>query len=78
MSGMEAHESAPQIARLFQLPLSEDGFYQGIDDYGRHQLLEQPGLFLAGACTGPKTLIDTLGEARAAALAIYEYIRRYD
>ena len=78
MSGMEPHISTEQMAKLFQLSLSEDGFYQGLDAYHRHQLSEQEGLFFAGACTGPKTLIDTLGEARAAALAIYEYIRRHD
>ena len=78
MSGMEPHKSSSQLARLFQLSLSEDGFYQGLDAYNRHQLSGQTGLFFAGACTGPKTLIDTLGEARAAALSIYEYIRRYE
>jgi Heterodisulfide reductase, subunit A and related polyferredoxins len=78
MSGMEPHSSTQQIASMFNIPLSEDGFYQGLDAYLSHQLSEQQGLFFAGACTGPKTLIDTLGEARAAALAIYEYIRSHD
>jgi len=34
-----------------------------------------PGLFFAGAATGPKNLPDTLAEARSAAMLIDEYIR---
>ena len=32
------------------------------------------GIFYAGACTGPKTVPETLAEARSAALGIHNYI----
>jgi heterodisulfide reductase subunit A len=34
------------------------------------------GIFLAGAVTGPKTIPETLSEARASALAIHNYLSK--
>ena len=76
MSGMERHEHAPQIASLFNISLAEDGFYQTKDGYNNNLLSNQPGLFFAGSCTGPKTYIDSVNEARAAAVTIYKYLRQ--
>lgn len=76
MPGMERHERAQQQASLFSLAFGEDGFFQTGDAYNRNIMAAQPGIFFAGACTGPKTYADSINEARAAALAIYEYIRK--
>ncbi|MDR2888085.1 MAG: FAD-dependent oxidoreductase [Bacteroidales bacterium] len=76
MPGMERHEHTPHMAALFNLAIAGDGFFQTGDAYNRSTTATQPGIFLAGACTGPKTYAECIGEARAAALAIYEYIRK--
>jgi len=34
-----------------------------------------PGLFLAGTCTSPKSIDETLADARAASLKIMEYLK---
>jgi heterodisulfide reductase subunit A len=36
---------------------------------------DRKGLFLAGTCTGPKTIPETLAEPRSAALNVYEYLK---
>ena len=76
MSGMECHENAPKIATLFNISLAEDGFFQPCNAYNNSLSSMQPGLFFAGACTGPKTYTDSVNEARAAAVTIYKYLRQ--
>ena len=75
MPGMEHHVNAPKIAKLFNISLGEDGFFKTGDAYN-NLLSEQPGLFFAGACTSPKTYIDSVNEARAAAITIYKYLKQ--
>ena len=75
MSGMERHESAPLTARFFNISFADDGFFQTNDSYNSISS-KQPGLFFAGACTSPKTYIDSINEARAAAITIYKYLRQ--
>jgi heterodisulfide reductase subunit A len=76
MSGMERHENASQIASLFNLSFSEDGFFQTFDAYNGSLLSKHSGLFFAGACTGPKTYTDSINEARAATVTIYKYLKQ--
>jgi heterodisulfide reductase subunit A len=75
MSGMERHEHAPAMASLFNIYFAEDDFFQNVDAHNYNLLSIQPGLFFAGACTGPKTYADCMNEARAAAVTIHEYLR---
>ena len=75
MTGMERHEHASQMAELFNVSFAEDGFFQTFDSYN-NLLSKQPGLYFAGACTGPKTYTDSINEARAAAITIYKYLRQ--
>ena len=37
---------------------------------------DQDGVFVAGACTAPKSLPDTIGEARSVAAQVYNYINK--
>ena len=76
MPGMERHKSAPQIANLFNISFAEDGFYQTKDGHNNNLLSNKPGLFFAGACTGPKTYTDSINEARAAAVTIHKYLQQ--
>jgi len=34
-----------------------------------------PGIFVAGTCTSPKSIDETLADARAAAIKVMEYFR---
>lgn len=75
MSGMLCN---PQAARLLQpsaLETDSDGFLKSRDNLYALQYSGQEGLFYAGACTGTKTVPETLMEARAAALSIHQYLQ---
>ncbi|HEX3007350.1 MAG TPA: FAD-dependent oxidoreductase [Bacteroidales bacterium] len=57
-----------------RLETGEDGFYLPADEHLKSVCSKQKGVFFAGACTGPKTIENTITEARAAALEIAGYL----
>ncbi len=73
MAGMTNCSSGVKAANMLNLRKDEDGFFSCKDSVLQLQQSDKPGIFYAGACTGPKTLPDTLHEARAAAIAIHNY-----
>ena len=75
MSGMTNCTAGQRVAEMIGLKKDEDGFFSCKDSILSLQESDKAGVFYAGACTGPKTLPDTLHEARAAALAIHNYIK---
>lgn len=75
MSGMQNCTDAVKVAAQIGVAGREiDGFFETKDSIYSLQNSTKPGVFFAGACTGPKTLPDSLHEARAAALAIHNYL----
>lgn len=75
MAGMKNCVSSSKISNLFSLKTDEYGFFTGKDSIYKLQDSNKEGIFHAGACSGPKTLPESLHEARAAALAIDNYIK---
>ncbi|MBR5856231.1 MAG: CoB--CoM heterodisulfide reductase iron-sulfur subunit A family protein, partial [Bacteroidales bacterium] len=75
MSGMTNCATGKRVGSMMSLKSDEDGFFTCKDTIYSLQESDRNGIFFAGACTGPKTLPDTLHEARAAALAIHNYIK---
>lgn len=76
MAGMQ--NCAEGVATASQLGLHkspQDGFFETDATPLQLQNSSKPGIFFAGACTGPKTLPDSLNEASAAAIAIHNYIK---
>ncbi|MBK7030748.1 MAG: CoB--CoM heterodisulfide reductase iron-sulfur subunit A family protein [Bacteroidales bacterium] len=74
MSGMEAAEGNSKLGVSLGFKTSEDRFLNIADAHLFSNISEVPGVFLAGTCTGPKTLTETLTDARSAALAIHDYL----
>lgn len=74
MAGMKNSDEGKRVASMLTLECGEDGFFNCKDSVYSLQESPRKGLFFAGACTGPKTLPDTFGEARAAALSIHTYM----
>jgi heterodisulfide reductase subunit A2 len=65
--GLEPHEDAQDVRRLFNITCATDGWF-----LERHPKLAPvdtftDGIFLAGACQGPKDIPDTVAQAGAAA-----------
>ena len=75
MSGMKNCAAGAATAKMIQLDIDNDGFFGVKDSLYAQQESSLKGVFYAGACTGPKTLPETFNEARAAAIAIDNYIK---
>ena len=75
MAGMTCNPEVAELARMARLDMDSDGFLRSRDNLGGINESNRPGIFYAGACTGAKTVPETLAEARSAALAIHRYMQ---
>lgn len=74
MSGMVCNPDVAKTAGVMSLPVDSDGFMKSRDNIFHITESARPGIFYAGACTGPKTIPETLAEARSAVLDIHSHI----
>ena len=74
MAGMLCNEETPVLASMVRADVDSDGFMRSRDNIYRINESSRPGVFFAGACTGTKTVPETVAEARAAALDIHNYL----
>ena len=75
MSGMVCNKSVSDIASQVRLETDDDGFLRSKDNIYDILRSNRPGIFYAGACTGTKTVPETLAEGRAAAVEIHNYLK---
>lgn len=78
MTGMEASAQTTSICNSAGINRDSDGFFKASDPHLFGNNTEIPGIFLAGTCSGPKTISDTLSDARSAALAVQSYLKDVD
>ena len=76
MAGIVCNPDAQHYARQIGVAVDEDGFLKSRDNVASITESSRPGVFFAGACTGAKTVPETLAEARSAALAIHQYFNQ--
>ena len=74
MAGIVCNPDICKSAGQLSLPIDSDGFLKSKDNIADITESPKEGIFYAGACTGPKTVPETLAEARSAALEIHNYI----
>jgi len=75
MVGMTAGANSLLKEKL-KLETGTDGFYIPADEHLKSVFSKREGVFFAGACTGPKTIENTITEARAAALEIACFLNK--
>ena len=75
MAGIVCNPDSEQFSKAVSMPLDDDGFFRSRNNIGDITRSDRPGVFLAGACTGAKTVPETLAEARSAALNVYQYLK---
>ena len=75
MVGMEPHADTKSLTKMLRLKKVSDGFIQPVDEVIHSNHTEIPGVFVAGTCSGPKSVSDTLADARSAALAVVDYFK---
>lgn len=66
-TAMEARQSADEVMRKFGIGIGSDGFFQ--EEHPKLAPVSTPssGVFIAGACQGPKDIPDTVAQAKGAA-----------
>jgi heterodisulfide reductase subunit A len=74
MSGIVCNRQAVKTASMVQVQTDSDGFLKSRDNILNIIETDSKGVFLAGTATGAKTIPETAAEARAAALAIHNYL----
>ena len=75
MTGMEVAEDTDKLAVMLKIATGKDGFLNPVDEFLQGNSTREKGVFAAGTCTGPKTISETIADARAAAVIIDEYLR---
>ena len=74
MVGMESSDGSRWLAKELGLNLAPNGFIQASDPHYATNLTNVEGVCIAGCGSSPMTLTDPLTDARAAALAIQEFL----
>jgi len=66
-TAMEPRSDAVEVTRIFGINIGSDGFFQ--EEHPKLEPVSTPtsGVFLAGACQGPKDIPDTVAQAKGAA-----------
>lgn len=75
MVGIQPQRKIGNIIDMVNLERGTDGFIQINDVYNAPFATSVPGLFCAGGITGPKTIEETMNEARAVSIAVSEYLK---
>lgn len=75
MAGIVCNPDVAELARMARLDMDSDGFLRSVDNVAGIVDSNRPGIFYAGACTGAKTIPETLAEARSAALRIHQFLQ---
>ena len=74
MCSMEKNKSIDAIQHKLGVDNNSDGFMKNSDMYLGMNDTAREGVFVAGACTAPKSLPDTIAEARSVAVKVFNYI----
>ena len=66
-TAMEARSDANTVSRIFGISIGSDGFF--LEEHPKLEPVSTPtsGVFLAGACQGPKDIPDAVAQAKGAA-----------
>jgi heterodisulfide reductase subunit A len=73
--GMEAGKGTSSAAATCGIGCEESGFLKTTDSFLKSNFSEQEGIFLAGSCTAPMTVNDTILHARSAAMEVNNYLK---
>ena len=74
--GMDPNLENKSIAGVFGVALQEHGHIGKGNAYGTLGETSRPGVFVAGAATGPETIDDSIAQGKAAAMAAFALARQ--
>jgi heterodisulfide reductase subunit A len=73
--GMDPNIDNLTIAAIFGVKLEKHGYLQKASSYSAMSGTTRPGVFVAGAATGPETIDDSIAQGQAAAMAVLGQMR---
>ena len=73
--GMDPNVDNMTISAVFDVKLNKYGFVEKPSAYLHMGETSRPGVFVAGAATGPETIDDSIAQAQAAAMAALNMLR---
>ncbi|MGB5412232.1 MAG: FAD-dependent oxidoreductase [Woeseiaceae bacterium] len=76
--GMDPNVDNSDIASTFGINLETHGYIDVANRYGAMGETSRPGVFVAGAATGPETIDDSIAQGHAAAMAVLSSLRGLD
>lgn len=74
MVGMTPSEGTSNLIKMLNLETNSSHFIASKDEHTQSNITSQEGIFVAGAATSPKSIDDTLADARGAAVEIMKYL----
>ncbi len=74
MVGMSPLPSTEKLLKNLELTPNNDGFVQVKDYHLEPTRTKTEGVFVAGACTGPNNITDSVNAAHSAALEVHKYL----
>lgn len=74
--GMEAGKGTTYVAAKCGLETEVSGFLKTADTFLRSNLSGKEGIFLAGSCTAPMSVNDTILHARSAAMEVNNWLKQ--
>ncbi len=75
-TGVLADESNSELARVFGVPLTQDGFFQEAESKWRPVDFLKEGFFLAGTAHSPRPIVEVMAQAEAAAQRAFTYLSK--
>jgi len=75
MAGMEMSDGGKKIAGLAGINTGENRFFSVSDPHYGSNRCNVKGVFLAGTCTAPMNITETISHARAAATEVIDYLK---
>ncbi|MFC1803105.1 FAD-dependent oxidoreductase [Thermoproteota archaeon] len=76
-TGMKPSFGSEELAELFNVELTETGFYKEIDEKVANIMTRAPGVFIAGTSAGPKNIPDCIAQAGAASFMSANYMKTH-
>lgn len=78
MVGFEPSEGTKKVGKMLDLQFGVNRFFKTVDQHTLTNVSSVKGIFFAGSCTGPKTITNSITDARAAASTIANYLSRHE
>jgi len=70
LTGFEPSAGTTKMIRMLNLPVGNDRFIKPADEHLRRNKTSVPGIFVTGASAGPRSISESITDARAAAVEI--------